>query len=105
MPSLTNITDHHYPLAQISYASPANYSAEMAGLGVGGGDTGHPTDLDCPSGVVGCSCGGRAESACRSGIQQPTPANPSNGVPVTSVGRAGGRCGWTRGVVGCVTSG
>ena len=69
------------------------------------GDTGHPTGLDCPAGVVGCGCGGDAVTACRNGSNETVYTNPpSNGVTVSSVVRAcrsygpasGGECVWQR---------
>ena len=73
--------------------------AEFTGLGVGGGhmygDSGHSTGLDCPTGVVECSCGGDAVSACKSGRPEPVLDNPSYGVTVTSVVQAGSCSEWT----------
>ena len=92
-----------------SNVSSACYSAEMTGLGVGGGGLyggpGHPTGLDCPAGVMGCGCGGNVVSACRSGAPEPVLTNPSNGAPVTSMVRAGGCCGLTVGGEVCVAVG
>ena len=41
----------------------------------------------------------------RSGDPEPVLTNPSYGVTVSSVGRAGGSCGWTSGGEVCVTMG
>ena len=75
--------------------------AELTGLGVGGGDllgdSGHPTGLDCPAGVVECGCRGDAVRACRSGLDEPVFTNPSNGVTLISVEQAGSSYGWNSG--------
>ena len=77
-----------------SKASSACHLAEMIGLGVGGGDlcggSGQPTGLDCAAGVVECSCGRDAVSACRSGAPEPVLINPSYGVTVVQSGSMGG---------------
>ena len=92
-----------------SKASSVFHLAEMIGLGVGGGDlygdSGHPTGLDCPAGVVECSCGGEAASACRSGAPEPVLTNPSNGAFVISVVQTGGGCGCASCGEACVTVG
>ena len=63
--------------------------------------------LVCPAGVVECGCGGDADavSACRSGTYEPVLANPSDGVTVASVVRAGSCYGWTGDGVVCVAAG
>ena len=92
-----------------SKASSAFHLAETIGLGVGGcglyGGSGHPTGLDCPAGVVECSCGGDAASAWRSGAPEPVLTNPSNGALVISVVQAGGGYGWASHGEVCVTAG
>ena len=69
------------------------------------GDSDHPTVLDCPAGVVECSCGGNAVNACRCGTPEPVLASPSYGATVTSVVQAGSCYGWTSGGVVCVAAG
>ena len=83
--------------------------AEFTGLGVGSGhmygDSGHSTGLDCPTGVLECSCGGDAVSACKSDTHEPVLASPSYGVTVASGARASSSYGWTSGGVVCVAAG
>lgn len=94
MPQFPIAIAHQYPLASTSNIATAYSHAEMTGGGVGVGDlhggSGHPTALDCPCGVVGCSCGGDVVSDCRSGQYLPVLTNQTNGVPVTGVEHAGG---------------
>ena len=91
-----------------SNTSSAFHPARMTGLCVCGGDlhgdSDHPTVLDCPAGVVECSCGGNAVNACRCGTPEPVLASPSYGATVTSVVQASSCYLWTRGGVVCVAA-
>ena len=88
-------------ILMISNASSDFCPSECTGLGMGVGDlhggSDHTTGLDCPPGVVGCGCRGNAVSPYRSGSPEPFLTNPSNGVTVTSVVRAGSGYVWSSG--------
>ena len=103
---LSSVTVHQQQLVMTSSTSSAFHPVKMTELGVGGGDlhgSDQPTDLDCPTRVLGCGCGGNVVSACSSGIHDPVPINPSNGVPVTGVEQASAACGWASVGEACVT--
>ena len=105
---LSSVTVHQQQLVMTSSTSSAFHPVKMTELGVGGGDlhgSDQPTDLDCPTGVLVCGCGGNVVRTCSSSIHKPVSINPSNGVPVTGVELASTACGWASGEEACVADG